>query len=194
MAHLVRLPEQRHLLGDALLGLRAARSARGAGSSSRRSCTAMRMCASRTVRRVASVGCAVSTSRIDVVVRALVDGLTELLERVLERLARDAAVVRVLTPAAQSVMLLGEVRELEVEAERAQHERLLARAQIRIDARRRCRRAARTARRGGCARRARAATRPPARRARCRGSSRAGGRRGAAARRCRAGRAVVLRP
>jgi hypothetical protein len=41
--------------------------------------------------------------------------------------------VRVLAPAAQAVVLLGEVRELEVEPERAQHERLLVRARERLD-------------------------------------------------------------
>ena len=41
--------------------------------------------------------------------------------------ARDPAVVRVLAPPAKPVVLLGEVRELEVQAERAQDERLLAR-------------------------------------------------------------------
>ena len=49
----------------------------------------------------------------------------QLLERILERLAGDDAVVRILAAAAESVVLLGEVRELEVEPEGAQHERLL---------------------------------------------------------------------
>src|SRR5205814_8614949 len=45
------------------------------------------------------------------------------LQRVVERLARRLRVVRLLAPAAQPVVLLGDVRELEVEAERTQHER-----------------------------------------------------------------------
>ena len=49
----------------------------------------------------------------------------ELPERIVERLARDDAVVRVLAPTAEAVVLLGEVRELEVEPEGAQHQRLL---------------------------------------------------------------------
>src|SRR5262249_52093042 len=65
-------------------------------------------------------------------VRALVE-LAELLVRALERLARDAAVVRVLAPAAEAMVLLGEVRELEVEPERAQDERLPAHPEARVD-------------------------------------------------------------
>ena len=48
----------------------------------------------------------------------------ELGEGVVERLARDAAVMRVLATTPQAVMLLGQVGELEVDGERAQHERL----------------------------------------------------------------------
>ena len=51
-------------------------------------------------------------------------------ERILERLARDPAVVCVLATPAQAMVLLGEVRELEVEAERAQDERLRLRLEI----------------------------------------------------------------
>ena len=53
----------------------------------------------------------------------------EQLERALERVARDAPLVRVLSPAAHAMMLLGDVRKLEVEAECAQNERLLLRRQ-----------------------------------------------------------------
>jgi len=63
---------------------------------------------------------------------ALVD-VAELLERALERLARDPSVVRVFAAAAQPMVLLGEVRELEVEAEGAEHERLLPNAEVRVD-------------------------------------------------------------
>ena len=48
----------------------------------------------------------------------------EQLERLGERLARDELLVRVLAPPAHAVVLLRDVRELEVEGERAQHARL----------------------------------------------------------------------
>ena len=117
-------------------------------------------------------------------VRALGVASRDAAERVVERLRRDPAVPRVVAPPAQPVQLLGEVRELELEPERAQDERLLARGQRRRRRRRRRRRAAPSGRRGGCARRARAATGLPARRAPCRGACPAGGRRGGAAQRC----------
>ena len=50
----------------------------------------------------------------------------ELRERLLERLARRASLVRVLAPAPHAMVLLGGVRELEVEREGAQHRRLVA--------------------------------------------------------------------
>ena len=51
-------------------------------------------------------------------------GCVETRERVLERLARDAALVLVGAPAPEPVVLLGDVRELEEDAERAQHDGL----------------------------------------------------------------------
>jgi hypothetical protein len=45
-------------------------------------------------------------------------------DRLCQRLARHALLVLVLAPPAQPVVLLGEVDELEVDAERPQHERL----------------------------------------------------------------------
>ncbi len=48
----------------------------------------------------------------------------ELPEGVLERFSRDAAVARVLAAPSEPMVLLGEVRELEVEPERPEHERL----------------------------------------------------------------------
>src|SRR5581483_1891950 len=48
-------------------------------------------------------------------------------ERVLERLARHLPVACVLAAPPQAVVLLGQVGELEVETERAEHERLCVR-------------------------------------------------------------------
>ena len=61
MAHLVGLPEQGHLLGDSLFG-RAALGRRDPCVVEQDNSVSMRMCESRTLRRVVSVGCAVRTS------------------------------------------------------------------------------------------------------------------------------------
>ena len=76
---------------------------------------------------VASVGCAVSTGpdleprgrRAQLVVAD--PGLAQARDRIGERLARHPALVLVLPPASQPVVLLGDVRELEEERERPQH-------------------------------------------------------------------------
>ena len=96
----------------------------------------MRRCASSTVRRVASVGWAVSTSstRIRSRLPAGRPGdacALELAERVGERLPRHAALVLVLAPAPDPMVLLGDVGELEEERERAEHGRLLLEAELR---------------------------------------------------------------
>ena len=130
--HLVRLPEQRHLLGDPLLRLELL----DGGDARVVELAQLRRDANvaeqnRAPRRFRWV-CGQHEPDLRAV-RALVEVIAELQERALERLARDATVVRVLAAAAQPVMLLGEVRELEVEAERAQDECLLARAERRVD-------------------------------------------------------------
>ncbi len=85
----------------------------------------MRRCEASTVRLVASVGCAVRTSwsetrRSSSVGRHAVEPR----ERVVERLGGHALLELVRPQPANAVMLLGDVRELEVERERAQHARL----------------------------------------------------------------------
>ena len=182
VAHLVGLPEERHLLGDALLGLRRAPLGRRAGRRGRASCSCdpdvrEQHGAPRRLRRMR--GQHELDRRAARPRGELVGGqVCELGERVVERLARDAAVVRVLAPPPQAVVLLGEVRELEVEAN-ARSTSACASArprERRVDVGTvPARRAARVAR--GSTRRARAATRLPARRARGRGSCRAAGRR-----------------
>ena len=100
------------------------------GSSRRSSRSASRWCAWRTVRRVASVGCAVSTSSSEMAGRgaASSSASTPRLARAARTPpgsdSRGALLVRVLAPPAEAVVLLGEVRELEVERERAQDVRL----------------------------------------------------------------------
>ena len=127
--HLVGLPEQRHLLGDPLLGLepldrRDARVVEQRAAARDRGCARAARCAASSRSGARSGRAGSSPRRAPQLVAG--DG-RELLERIFERLARDAAVVRVLAPPAQPMVLLGEVRELEVEAERAQDERLRSR-------------------------------------------------------------------
>ena len=91
----------------------------------------MRTCASRTVRRVASVGMRGQHEPDGHVARAALElvrrHVSQQLERALERVARGAAGVRVLPAPPDAVVLLRDVRELEVEREGAEHERLLLR-------------------------------------------------------------------
>ena len=130
--HLVRLPEQRHLLGDpflrrVLLGGRDARVVEQPqllGDADVRE----EHGAARRLGRVRGEDKADRRAEGAVVERAV-----EPLERILERLPRDASFVCVFAEPSQPMMLLGEVRELEVEAEGAEDQRLLARAQPRID-------------------------------------------------------------
>ena len=77
------------------------------------------------MRRVASVGCAVSTSCSETPALELLrrDAL-EPREGVVERLGRDALLELVRAQAAHAMVLLGDVRELEVQPERPQHARL----------------------------------------------------------------------
>ena len=76
------------------------------------------------MRRAASVGCAVSTSCSETRCRAPPAHAVEPRERLVERLRHDPLLARVGAPAADPVLLLGDVRELEVERERPQHARL----------------------------------------------------------------------
>ena len=115
-------------------------------------------------------------------------------ERFLERLGQHALLLRIGPPAADPVLLLCDVRELEVERERAEDARLPLERQAgdgggEIVVRRR--RPAQTARARGCARRPRAASRPPARRAPARAGRRGGGRRAAAAHRSGGSRTAI---
>ena len=136
-AHLVGLPERGHLLGDRI----ADPVAPGRGEIGVVELVAAsrlrRRWAVRIVRRVASVGCAVSTSSSETPAAARarlsssIPGRGQLGERGVERLARELALVLVLASAAQAVVLLGEVGELEVEPEGAQHVSPAARAAAR---------------------------------------------------------------
>ena len=135
---LVRLPEQRHLLGEALLDLGPL-----VGSQAR-IVEADELVGDPDVReqdgspgRLGGVRGEHEPNRgrgraVDELGRR---NRRELLEGILERLAGDDAVVRVLAPASQPVVLLGEVRQLEVEPERAQHHRLLVGGERRRGAR-----------------------------------------------------------
>ena len=90
------------------------------------------------MRRVASVGWAVRTGRTSSRAGSSAQlvvadpGIAQAPDGVGERLPRHAPLVLVLAPAPQPVMLLGDVRELEEERERAQHGGLLLELQ-RVD-------------------------------------------------------------
>ena len=172
------------------------RAERGsAGSSSSSSSPLSRTCAARTVRRVASVGCAVRTSSSERR-RAAGRGArrpTPPRSSCANASSSDSRgrllLVLVLAPPAQPVMLLGQVRELEVEGERAEHfglplEREGGDGRGELGPRRAASARARLSReRCGSARRRRAALDRAARPARARGRRRRGGRRVGAARR-----------
>ena len=144
-----------------------------------------------TVRRAASVGCAVITSSSETLrgspraARQARRRLGEPAERLGERLARDPLLALVASPAAHAMPRLGDVGELEVEAEGAQdggRAFLVERAHAgreRGPIGRPSRSSWPRARGGGRARRRPAAPRRPARRARARARRRPGGRRAA---------------
>ena len=124
-AHLVGLPER----GD--LGRTSSSSRRRAAGASAGSSSASRMrlscsCACSTVRRAASVGCAVITSSSETAgARARQLGRLDAAagqppERLGQRLARDLLLALVAAAAAHAMPRLGHVRELEVQPERAQ--------------------------------------------------------------------------
>ena len=162
---------QRIVISSASLVSSSARSTRvSAGSSRCASSSAIRTCARRRVRLVASVGWAVSTSSSDTPPsrRRSVSPGTDASqpECLLERLARRLCLLGVLAPPAQAVVLLGGVRELEVERERAQHRPLALGRQRRAPPRARPpRRRARASggRLPGSVPRRRGTPRPPAR-------------------------------
>jgi hypothetical protein len=137
-ADFVRLPENRHFLGKALLDggalvgreprivepdelLRDADVREQDGAPGRLGRMSGQDESDR--RRRASIDERVGRDRV------------ELTKRVLERLARDDAVVGVFPSASQTMVLFREVRELEVQPERAQHEHLLLAGERRRGAR-----------------------------------------------------------
>ena len=65
--------------------------------------------------------------------RARHAGATQFLERGIEGLGRDASLDGVLTSSPDAMVLLGQVRELEVERERAHQPALLVERQLRDD-------------------------------------------------------------
>ena len=129
-ANLVRLPQQRHLLGKALLDVATSRcSEEGVvepvellgdarvGKQDRSPARLRRMCGEHEPHRDATRAARELVAR----------HVGQKLERVLERVACNPTCVRVLPSATDPVLLLGDVRELEVERERPQDDRLLAR-------------------------------------------------------------------
>ena len=98
--HLVRLPVRGDLAGERRLDLASRRAGASSGSSSSASRAAIRRCEASTVRRVASVGCAVRTScERDPPLELLRRNALEPGERVVERL-RGHAAPRACRPAA----------------------------------------------------------------------------------------------
>ena len=144
-----------------------------ASSSSSRSC-AIRRCFSRIVRGSASVGCAVSTSSTETLRAASASSSRATPSRSSSASASASdsrgrsPLALVLAPATHAVVLLGDVRQVEVDGEGAQDDRLRidverARSPPRAPAPRPCRRAGRAGRAGGSAPRAGRRPRPPAR-------------------------------
>ena len=128
-AHLVGLPEERHLLGErgsTAVARRGAASGRRARASSRasRRCACEDGAARRLGRMRRQDELERDAARPRRAAPSLDAGLPSRANASVERLARDALLVLVLAPPAQAVVLLREVRELEVEAERAQDRRL----------------------------------------------------------------------
>ena len=124
MPNLVRLPEQRHFFGDALvrIGLFGRGDARVVEQPQLAGDADVGQ-QHRPPSRLSGVRRQDESDRR--ALRAGVERRVEPAERVLQRLAGNDAVVCVLTPTAQAVVLLGEIRELEVQAERTQDKPLL---------------------------------------------------------------------
>src|SRR5262249_55798514 len=134
LPHLVGLPEERHLFGDHVLELELL------GGREAWVVEPPQHLRDADVREHDRAACRLGRMRGEHEpdlrsARTVEVDAVELGERRLERVARDAAVAGVLAAPANAVMLLGEVRELEVEAERAQHELLLARTEAALDSR-----------------------------------------------------------
>ena len=128
-AHLVGLPQQRHLLRERCLDAppasrgerlvvelreQAAQAEMGREDGSPRGLG--RVCGEHELER--------ELPRRAFELRGLDGRLAQARDRLRERLARCPLLVLVLAAASEAVVLLGEIRELEVDAERAQHERL----------------------------------------------------------------------
>ncbi len=129
-AHLVRLPEHRHLLADAIADatLRGGRQLRIVQPAQRR-CEPLMRLEDRAARRLGRVRgqhrpYLEPCGRLEQFLVADT-GVAQARDRVGERLSRDPPLVLVLPPPPQPVVLLGDVGELEEERERPQHRRLL---------------------------------------------------------------------
>jgi hypothetical protein len=120
-AHLVRQPESGHLLGDRVRQL--ATPARGQVGRVELGEVAGDPQVGRQVRAPRRFGGVRRQDELERDLRSdvLDTGRAQLRERRLERLARRPLFAFVLAPAAHAMVLLGDVRELEVHRERAQH-------------------------------------------------------------------------